>query len=76
MATNPQKHNAKHDSKQPMVFAKQNYILMIAAVAVIIFGFILMTGTTDIYDTRKITVAPIVVLLGFGLGVYAIMKKQ
>lgn len=75
MTTTPQKHNAKHDSK-PMVFAKQNYILMIAAIAVIILGFILMSGTTDIYDFRKITVAPIVVLLGFGLGVYAIMKKQ
>jgi len=76
METSSKKHNVKNESKQPMVFAKQNYILMIVAVAVIILGFILMSGSTDIYDLRKITIAPIVVLLGFGIGVYAIMKKQ
>lgn len=57
------------------IFNKQNYILMAVSVAVIILGFILMSGTDDIYSTLKITIAPIVVLAGFGIGIYAIMKK-
>jgi hypothetical protein len=34
-----------------------------------------MSGTTDIYSNTKIVVAPIVVLTGFGIGFYAILKK-
>ena len=34
-----------------------------------------MSGTTDIYDTRKIVIAPLVVLAGFALGFFAIFKK-
>ncbi len=62
--------------KPAFVFNKQNYIIMIIAIAVIAIGFVLMAGTSDIYDFRKITLAPIIVLLGFGIGVYAIMKKS
>jgi MFS-type transporter involved in bile tolerance (Atg22 family) len=61
--------------KPKFIFDKQNYMIMAAAVVVIIIGFIIMSGSTDIYSTTKITVAPIIVLLGFGLGIYAIMKK-
>lgn len=57
------------------IFGKQNYILMGASVAMIIIGFFLMSGSEDIYSTMKITIAPLVVLIGFALGVYAIMKK-
>jgi hypothetical protein len=35
-----------------------------------------MSGTTDIYSTTKIVIAPIVVLGGFGIGFYAILKKK
>lgn len=57
------------------VFGKDNYLWLIISVAVVAFGFILMSGTTDIYSTTKIVIAPIVVLAGFGLGFYAILKK-
>ena len=56
-------------------FAKSNYRWMLISIAVVVIGFILMTGETDIYDFRKIVLAPIVVLAGFGLGFYAILKK-
>lgn len=62
--------------KQEFVFNKSNYRWMIASILVVALGFILMTGTTDIYDFRKIVLAPIVVLSGFGLGFYAILKKK
>jgi hypothetical protein len=58
------------------VFGKSNYRLMLISIAVVALGFILMIGDTDIYDTRKIVIAPIVVLIGFGIGFFAILKKR
>ncbi|PWK73747.1 Protein of unknown function (DUF3098) [Mucilaginibacter oryzae] len=57
------------------IFDKSNYRFLIISVAIVAFGFVLMSGTTDIYSTTKIVIAPIVVLAGFGLGFYAILKK-
>ncbi|WPU93760.1 DUF3098 domain-containing protein [Mucilaginibacter sabulilitoris] len=57
------------------IFDKSNYRLLIISVAVVAFGFVLMSGTTDIYSTTKIVIAPIVVLGGFALGFFAILKK-
>ena len=58
------------------VFGKVNYRLMLISIATVVFGFILMIGETDIYDFRKTVLAPIVVLAGFGLGFFAILKKH
>ncbi|OKS88007.1 DUF3098 domain-containing protein [Mucilaginibacter polytrichastri] len=57
------------------IFEKSNYILLAASALVVALGFVLMSGTTDIYNTTKIVIAPLVVLAGFGLGFYAILKK-
>jgi hypothetical protein len=57
------------------IFDKGNYRLLIIAVAIVAFGFILMSGTTDIYSTTKIVIAPLVVLGGFAVGFFAIFKK-
>ncbi|SDE46603.1 Protein of unknown function [Mucilaginibacter pineti] len=57
------------------IFDKSNYRLLIISVAVVAFGFVLMSGTTDIYSNTKIVIAPIVVLAGFALGFFAILKK-
>jgi len=62
-------------SKGQFVFQKVNYQLFIASILVVIVGFILMMGTEDIYSFTKITLAPIVVLLGFALGFVAILYK-
>ncbi len=58
-----------------LIFEKSNYIWFIISIAVVTLGFVLMAGTTDIYSNTKIVVAPIVVLAGFGIGFYAILKK-
>ncbi|WP_442588866.1 DUF3098 domain-containing protein [Pedobacter sp. AW31-3R] len=63
------------DPKNELVFTKKNYQLLLISIAIVILGFILMIGTTDIYDVRKTLVAPMLVLFGFGFGVYAILKK-
>ena len=71
------KPQAKETSSTPIqfVFDKSNYRGLIISIAVVAFGFILMSGTTDIYSTTKIVVAPVVILAGFALGFFAIFKK-
>ncbi|WP_113654146.1 DUF3098 domain-containing protein [Pedobacter namyangjuensis] len=67
---------AKQEQKTELVFTKKNYQLLLISIAIVVLGFILMIGTTgDIYDTRRTLIAPMVVLFGFGFGIYAILKK-
>ncbi len=63
---------------------KENYILLIIGFAIIMIGFLLMMGgksddpnvfNPDIFNFRRITLAPIVVLFGFVFEIWAIMKK-
>lgn len=64
---------------------KENLKLMLIGLAIIILGFLLMTGgkSTDpnvfnkdvIFSFRRITLAPVVVMFGFLFEIYAIMKK-
>ena len=61
--------------KPAFVFGKRNYQLFLASIAVVALGFILMLGTEDIYSFTKITIAPLVVVIGFALGVVAILIK-
>ena len=59
------------------IFGKQNYMIMALGVFVIILGFYLMAGKENILeDTVKITVAPVLILLGFIIGIFAIMKPK
>ncbi|MFY0644782.1 MAG: DUF3098 domain-containing protein [Bacteroidia bacterium] len=57
------------------VFGKKNYQLMLIGIVVIVIGFALMVGTENIYDFRKTTLAPIVVIAGFVIEVFAILKR-
>jgi hypothetical protein len=71
--------------KADFAFGRENYILTIAAVALVAIGFILMSGggsedpnvfnEKELFSTRRITVAPIVVLIGYAVGLYAILRK-
>lgn len=65
-------------------FGKENYVLLIISAVVLIIGYMLMAGgkTSDpnifneeIFSFRRITLAPIVVIAGYIIGVYAIVKK-
>jgi hypothetical protein len=69
---------AKESGHTPaqFVFGKANYQLLFLSIAVIFIGFALMSGTTDIYEPRKIVVAPLMVLAGFVIGFLAIFKKS
>ena len=76
----------KKEEKKGVDFAltEKNYKLMAIGLGIIILGFCLMAGggsddpnvfDESIYDFRHITLAPIVVLIGYAFEVYAILKK-
>lgn len=68
---------ANEATKPMFFFKKENYILTIVSLAVIVIGFMLMSGSEgDIYDFRRTTLAPIVVMLGFAIGGFAIFYKS
>jgi hypothetical protein len=63
---------------------KENYILLSIGFAIIMIGFLLMIGgrsddpnvfNEEIFNFRRITLAPIIVLFGFVFEIWAIMKK-
>lgn len=71
--------------KRDFALGKENFLLIAIAAAVIILGFCLMLGgaTTeeggfnpDIFSTRRIVIAPAVTMIGFGLVVVAILRKN
>ena len=75
---------AKTASKQEIQFAfgKINYMLMIGGIVFILLGYMLMSGggsadpkvfNPAIFDTQRLTVAPIMVVLGYALEVLAIV---
>jgi hypothetical protein len=70
------KNQSKEQANKNLVFGKKNYQLMLLSILVVVLGFVLMIGDTDIYDFRKIVLAPMVVLIGFGIGFFAILKKK
>jgi DUF3098 family protein len=80
-AANP----AKQSSVVPFIFDKTNYMIMVAGVVVIIIGYLLMSGGAssdpnvfakdEIYSFRRITLAPIVVVIGLGIEIFAILKR-
>ncbi|MEP6747209.1 MAG: DUF3098 domain-containing protein [Bacteroidota bacterium] len=72
------------NSSAPL-FAKENYMWMIAGVVVIVLGMLLMAGgkstnpavfdQKEVYSPQRITYAPLLILIGLGLEIVAIFKK-
>lgn len=70
-------------NKQKFAFDKINFILLAVGMAIIILGFLLMTGSgstegyfePDIFSVRRIKLAPIVCLFGFVFMIYGILRK-
>ena len=70
-------------NKRNLAFEKINFILLAVGVAIIIFGFILMSGSGSdsthfeeaIFSATRIKVAPVVTLLGFVFVIFAIMYQ-
>ncbi len=78
------KKKNQHKAEGEFLFEKKNYTIMIAGIVVILIGFALMLGggsddptifNEEIYNFRRIRLAPTVVLIGLAIEVYAIMAK-
>lgn len=65
----------QQEQNTSLVFGKRNYQFFLLSIGVVALGFILMMGTEDIYSFTKITLAPLVVVIGFALGVVSILIK-
>jgi len=69
--------------KKDFAFDRINYILLAIGMAVVIIGFLLMSGSgstdtaydPDIFSARRIKIAPVVCLIGFVSMVYAIVRR-
>jgi uncharacterized membrane protein len=76
----------KLEEKQRLDFAfkKENYLLLAIGFVIILIGFLLMIGgksedpnvfNPEVFSFRRITLAPMVILIGFVFEIWAIMKK-
>lgn len=69
--------------KKNLAFDKINFILLAIGMAVVILGFILMSGSgsteqafdPEVFSTMRIKVAPVVCFVGFVSIIYAIIRK-
>ena len=69
--------------KKNFAFDRMNYTLLAIGMAIVVVGFILMSGggsteeayNPDIFSARRIKVAPAVCLLGFVSMIYAVIRK-
>jgi hypothetical protein len=77
--------NTTAPSADGFAFTRTNYIWLIAGLGILVIGYILMSGgksedpnvfSEAIFNFRRITLAPIVVLTGYGTIFYAIMKGR
>ena len=75
----------KEENKSEFLFGKKNYTIMLIGIAFIALGFILMAGggsndpaifNEEIYNFRRIRLAPTLVLIGLGIEIYAILVKS
>lgn len=66
-----------------MAFDRTNFILMAVSMAIIVVGFLLMSGggsddkvfDPEIFSARRIKLAPAVCFIGFVSMIYAVMRK-
>lgn len=72
------------EGKEQMPFGRDNYLWVLIGLAFLLVGFLLMIGggsddpdvfNDAIFNFRRLTLAPVLVLIGFGIQIYAIMKK-
>jgi amino acid permease len=67
-----------------LAFGPVNYILMVVGIVILAIGYILLSGggsddpntfNPAMFDSRRLTVAPILIVLGFAVEIFAIMFK-
>ncbi len=81
---NIDKQTATISKSSQFAFGKENYKLLLIGLVLIAVGFLLMIGggsddpkvfSDDIFNFRRLTLAPILILTGYVVEIFAIMKK-
>ena len=71
-------------TKKELLFRKHNYQFLLLSIIIIGIGFVLMVGggssdpnifNPEIFNFRRIRLAPTLVLIGFGIAVYSILTS-
>ena len=74
----------KKIASKKFLFGSKNYKVLLIAIAVISFGFVLMSGggsqdpnvfNSEIFSFRRIRLAPTIVIIGFGIAIYSIFTN-
>ena len=76
----------KKEKLSPSMFSKENYLWMAVGVIVIAIGMFLMSGGQSnknpavfdakaVYSSTRITVAPILILIGLVIEIFAIFRN-
>lgn len=83
---NKDKKQAPATGTSNSLFGKENYMWMLIGLAVLALGFFLMAGgkssspkvfnDAEVYSTTRITIAPMLIIAGFIIEIFAIMKKS
>lgn len=83
MSMNSSKNTNKVETNT--LFGKDNLLWMLIGLAVLALGFFLMAGgkskdpnvfdPKEVYSTTRITIAPLLIILGFVIEIFAIMKN-
>jgi hypothetical protein len=65
------------ENRNKMAFGRQNYILMLAGIAVLILGFIIMSMDKEPFGfgVLGLTIGPVIVMIGFVIEFFAILRN-
>ncbi|MCW3071893.1 MAG: hypothetical protein JWO44_1783 [Bacteroidetes bacterium] len=76
---------SKETKKPGFAFGRENYQILIAGVVIVVIGYLLMIGggsddptkfnADEIFSFRRVTLSPIVILAGFVVVLFGIMKR-
>lgn len=85
MKTTPKPQVPEQPKSEAFAFTRENFRWVIIGLGLIVIGFLLMIGggssdpdvfSEGIFSFQRMTLAPLLVLAGYGIEIYAIMKKS
>ena len=76
--------NNLYEGRNAFPFERRNYLFFLLGIALLVVGYLLMSGggvedpnefSQAIFSTRRITLAPLTVMAGYGVIFYSILKR-
>ncbi|HPE34571.1 MAG TPA: DUF3098 domain-containing protein [Bacteroidales bacterium] len=77
-------HVPQENKDSAFVFEKTNYRLLLIGIAFLVVGFLLMIGGSsnspdyfnyEMFNFQRLTLAPVLLIIGYAIGIFAIMKR-